>query len=88
MSCLTLGWLEQLLINLVIIFAIVAILKLLVPLLVGLLEPLLGGAAAIIGQIITIVLYAIVCIFIIYIIFGLLSCLIGSGGGFSLIPHR
>ncbi len=87
MGCFSLGWLEQVLINLVIICAIIAILKLLVPLLVGLLSPLMGGGAAVIGQIITIVLYAIVAIFVIYIVFGLIQCLVGSGG-FSLIPHR
>ncbi len=87
MGCFSLGWLEQVLINLVIICAIIAILKLLVPLLVGLLSPLMGGGAAIIGQIITIILYAIVAIFVIYIVFGLIQCLVGAGG-FSLLPHR
>lgn len=74
MSCLSLGFLQQLCINLVIIFAIVAIIKLLVPLLTGFI------GIPIIGQIIGIVLWAIVAILCIYIIFGLLGCLLGAGG--------
>jgi hypothetical protein len=80
MGCFSLGWVEQLCIDLVIICAIIAIIKLLIPLLVGLLSTFMPGGAAIIGQILMIVLWAIVCIFVIYIIFGLLSCLVGSGG--------
>lgn len=87
MACFSLGWLEQVLIYLVIICAIIAILKLLIPFLVSVLEPLFGGGAAIVGQIINIILIAIVAIFVIYIVFALLSCLLG-GGGFSMLPPR
>lgn len=74
MSCLSLGFLQQLCINLVVIFAIVAIIKLLVPLLTNMI------GFPIVGQIINIVLWAIIAILAIYIIFGLLSCLLGAGG--------
>lgn len=72
--CFSLAWLQGLCIDLVIIFAVVAIIKLLVPLLTSMIP---GGG--VVGQIITIVLWAIVAIFVIYIIFGLLSCLMGHG---------
>lgn len=85
--CFSLPWLESVLVQLVIICAIIAIIRLLVPFLVGVLSPLLGGGASVIGQIINIALVAIVAIFVIYLVFGLISCLIGSGG-FSLLPHR
>jgi hypothetical protein len=42
-----------------------------------------------IAQVINIVLWAVVCIFVIYIVFALLSCLLGGGGGLSMLPpHR
>ena len=83
--CFSLQWIEQLCIYLVIIFAIVGIIKLLIPFV----TQALGSAGPVVGQILTIVLYAIIAIMVVYIIFGLLGCLIGMGGGFSLMPpHR
>lgn len=79
--CFSLPWLQQLLINLVIICAVVAIIRLLVPFVVG----VLGSAGGVIGQAINIVLWAVIAIFVIYICFGLISCL---GGNFTLMPHR
>ena len=83
MSCFSLAWVEQLLIWCVIIGAIWAIIQLLLPLVIG---PL-GGAAGLILQILKIVVWAVIVIFIIYIAFDLISCLIGMGGGLSL-PHH
>lgn len=74
MSCLSLSWVEQLCVWLVIIIAIVAIIRLLVPLLVGILP---GGS--IVARIVSIILWAAVAIFVIYIVFGLLSCLLSAG---------
>ena len=79
MGCFSLELLETLLVDLVIICAIVAIIKLFIP--------WVTGQFPIVGQVLTIVLYAVVAIFAIYIIFGLLECLMG-GGGLHLIPHR
>jgi hypothetical protein len=42
----------------------------------------------IISQVLNIVLWAVVCIIIIWIVFALLSCLIGMGGGGLLLPHH
>jgi hypothetical protein len=75
--CFSLEWLERLCVFVVIAIAIWSIIKLLLPL-VGI--PLLA-------QILAIVLWAIIAIMVIYIIFGLLSCLLGAGGGLSLMPH-
>lgn len=81
MSCLSLGFVEQLCIWLVIVCAIVAIIKLLVPFLTGLI------GFPIIGQIINIVLWAVVAIMAIYIIFALIGCLLGAGGGLAHFPR-
>jgi hypothetical protein len=60
---------------LVIVCAIVAIIRLLVPWITGML------GFPIIGQVLNIVLWAMLAIVCIYIIFGLMGCLIGMGGG-------
>lgn len=73
MACFNLGWLEQLLIWLVVIGAVVALVRLLVPLAVG---PL-GPAGATIAQALNIIIWAIVVIAVIILVFDLLSCLIG-----------
>jgi hypothetical protein len=39
-----------------------------------------GGAVETVLQVINIIVWAIIVIFVIYIVFDLLSCLIGSGG--------
>lgn len=76
--CFTLGWFEQLLVWLVVVAAVVAILRILVPWLIA---PI-GGPIA---QIINIVLWAVIACFVIYLVFALLACV----GGFPpLLPHR
>jgi hypothetical protein len=79
MACFTLGFLQALIIQVIIIAALIAIIKLLVPFLVSL------TGWPILGQILMIVLWAIVAIMIVYLIFALFSCLMGSGG---LMPFR
>lgn len=74
--CLSLELIKQLLIDLVIIGAIFAIIKLLLPLALT----WLGGAGSVIVQVVNIILYAIVIIFVIVICFDLMGCLLGSGG--------
>jgi hypothetical protein len=73
MSCFSLGFLEQLLVWLIVVCAVVAIIRLLVPFLTDLI------GMPIVAQIINIVLWAIVAIMVVYIIFALLSCLLGGG---------
>ena len=75
--CFSLELLKTLLIDLVIIGAVFAIIKLIVPLALT----WLGGAGAVIAQVINIILYEIIIIFVIILVFALLSCLLGAGGG-------
>lgn len=80
MGCFSLGWLQQMLVWLVIVSAIVAIIRLLIPWITSMTFP-------IVGQALEIVLWAVIAIIVIYIIFALLSCLIGMGGGLRLPGH-
>lgn len=76
MACLNLGWLEQLLIWLVVIAAVVAIVRLLLPIVIG---PL-GVAGATVTHIMNILIWAIVAIAVIVLVFDLLTCALG-------VPH-
>jgi len=77
--CFSLPWLEQLLVWLVIVCAIIMVLRLLLPWVAAQL------GIPIIAQVINIILWVVV-IFVIYFCFALLSCL--GGGGLSLFPHH
>jgi len=77
--CFSLDWIMHLLIFLVCVGAVVAIVKLLLPMVMGPLGPM----GALILQILWIILWAAVLIFIIYFAFELLACLFG-GSGLSL----
>lgn len=82
--CFSMAWLQQFLIMVVIFVAVVAILKLLIPWLLS----HLGGEGGIIGQVINILFWAVICIFVIYVCFAIISCLLSMGGGFPLLPRR
>ena len=77
MACFTLGFLQQLIIWCIVTAALVACLQLLIPWLSSFTWPILG-------QVLRIILWAIVAIIVVYIIFTLLSCLLGSGPPFRL----
>jgi len=81
MSCFSLGFIEQLCIWLIVVGALIAIIRLLVPFLTNLI------GIPLVAQIINIVLWAVVAIMCVYIIFALLSCLLGSGGGLMHFPR-
>jgi hypothetical protein len=78
--CFSLEWIEQLLVWLVIVCAIIAILRLLLPWVAGQL------GIPIIAQAIQIVLWAVIAIIVIYFCFALISCL--GSGRLPLFPHR
>lgn len=82
MGCFSLGWLEQMLIWLVCVGAVIAILKLFVPWVMA------QVGIPIVGQVINIILWAIICIIVIWIVFALLACLIGAGGFSMMPPHH
>jgi len=73
MACFTLGFLQALIVQCIIVAALIACLQLLIPWLASFTWPILG-------QVLRIILWAIVAIIVVYIIFALLSCLLGSGG--------
>ena len=81
--CFSLEWLEQLFIYVIVIGAIIAIIRLLLPMVFA----QFGGPGNIIAQVINIILWAVIACFVVYVCFSLLSCLIG-GGGLSLLPHH
>lgn len=72
--CFSLAWLEQLVIWLIVISAIIAVIKLVIPFL----DSLTG--MPIIGQVLMIILWCVVAIAFVIIIFGLLSCVLGGSG--------
>lgn len=80
--CFSLIWFRDFLIMVVIVCAVVGIIKLLVPFI---LEKLGAGGGVIMGAL-NIFMWAVVAIFVIYICFALISCLMG--GGMSLLPRR
>ena len=81
MGCFNLIFLQQLVIWTVVIIAIVAVIRLLIPYVDDFTRK------PIIGRILEIVLWLIVAVAVIYLIFALLGCLLGSGGGLHL-PGR
>jgi len=76
MTCFSIYTIENLLIWLVILVAVVAILKLFMPWLLS----QLGIDGGIILQVINIIVWAIVVIFCIIVVFDLVACLVGSPG--------
>lgn len=83
--CFSLAWLQSLLIWIVIVCAIFAILKLVVPFILS----KIGVDGGIILQIVNILVWAFVAIVVIYFAFAAISCLMSMGGGnFLALPHR
>ena len=82
MGCFTLQWLQQFLVWCIIVGAIIAIIRLVVP------WAMAQVGIPLLAQVINIILWAVVCVFVIYIVFALLGCLIGMGGVSLLPPHR
>jgi len=71
--CFNLGWFEALLVWLVIVCAVIAILRLLIPWVIS----QLGVNLGIIPAVLNIILWAFIVICVIYLIFDLLGCLGG-----------
>lgn len=74
--CFSLEWVERLLIWLVVLVAIIAILKLVIPPILA----QLGWAGSLVLQILNIVIWAIVLIAIIIFAFSMIECLASYGG--------
>jgi hypothetical protein len=67
--CFSLGWLEQLLIWLVVVCAVVAVIRILVP--------MVAPPFPVVIQILNVVMWAVITIAVIILVFDLLSCLVG-----------
>lgn len=79
--CFSFSWIAQLLIWAIIICAAFAILNIVVPFVLSKVGVSIASeAVALIIRVIKIVLWAVVCIFIVIICFDLISCLVGMGG--------
>jgi hypothetical protein len=76
--CFTIGWFVQLLIWLVILTVVITLLRIWV-------LPMLGSVDPRIPATINLLIWAVVIIFVIYLVADLLMCAMG-GGGFGL-PH-
>ena len=72
MGCFSIAWFVQVLIFLVVICAVIAILRIWV-------FPMLATADARIPQTINILIWVVVCIFVIYVVADLLMCALGGG---------
>jgi hypothetical protein len=82
--CFSLEWIEHFFILVVIVCAIVAIVRILLPMVFS----QLGAPGGVLLQIINIFMWAVVAIFIIYIAFTLIECLAGGGFSLGLSPRR
>jgi hypothetical protein len=80
MTCITLDFIKTIFIWIVILGALVSLVNLLLPLVLG---PL-GTAGSTIIAALRIIVWAIVAIFVIVIVFDLMGCLLGVAGGFHL----
>jgi hypothetical protein len=72
MGCFSLGWVVQMLVFLVVLCLVIALLRIWV-------LPMLGSVDPRIPATINILIWAVVCIFVIYLIADLLMCAVGSG---------
>lgn len=79
--CFSLAWIENIFIWLIVIGAVVALVKLLLPLVLS----WAGTAGSVVMQALTIVMYAFICIVVVIFVFDLISCLMAHGG--VSLPH-
>jgi hypothetical protein len=84
MGCFSIEWLEQLFIYIIIVGAIIAIIRLLVPMVFA----QWGGPGNVVAQVVNIILWAVIACFVVWICFALFGGLIGHGGFSLLPPHR
>ena len=85
--CFSLIWFRDLFVFIVIVCAIYAMMKLLVPYLLSKLGTEIGEGARVIVGLFKIFLWALIFIFVIYIAYSLIVCLLSYSGGFpTLLP--
>lgn len=84
--CFPLDWIEHMLILAVIVFAILGMLRILVPYVFSALGWTPGSGYSVVLQCISIFFWAAIAIFVIIFVFMLIHCLLNLSGGFSLLP--
>jgi uncharacterized membrane protein len=84
MQCFSLEGIKNFIIWFIVVCAVVAILRLILPILLGWLGVVISPF---IMRIINIILVAVVLIFLVVILFNLAECALGGGLGFAT-PHR
>lgn len=86
--CFSLAWLEQVCIWIIVACAIVAIIKLLMPIVLAQIGAL-GQFGTLLVGIVRILLWAFVACLCVYFVFEVVSCLLGSGGlSLPSLPRR
>jgi hypothetical protein len=88
MACFSLGWLEQVLVWIVVLVAVFAIVNLLIPFVLSQASGALGAGVNVIIAALRIVLWAVIAIVVIYVCFDLISCLLSHTGGLALPRSR
>lgn len=87
--CFSLDWLLHILILGVIVTAVFAILKLIIPWALSKMGAEVGEGVAMLMRVFSIIIWAVVIIVVLIIVFYLISCLISwGGGGISILPHK
>lgn len=86
--CFSLAWLQQVLIFLIVIGAVVQILKLLIPFALKRMGAEIGEGANLVMSVLHIIFMAVVAIICVVICIELISCMLSYTGGLSLSPRR
>ncbi len=79
--CFSMEFLKQILIWCIVIGAVFAILQIIIPLVMAQVGATMGGAWGVVVQILKIMLWALILIFLVIFAFDMISCLLGYTGG-------
>lgn len=82
--CFSLNWLMQICILAIVIIAIVAILKIIIPYALSKAGATIGQGISVVLEVLKIVLWAVVAIIVVILCFELIACLIGYAGNLQL----
>lgn len=88
--CFSLDWLMHIIILGIIVCAIIAILRVVVPFVLSQMGATIGAGANVVITCFKIALWAVIAIIVVVICFQIIACLwsFSGTGGFSLIPRR
>lgn len=86
--CFSLDWLLHILILGVVIAAVFAILRLVIPWALSKMGGEVSEGVTMLMNVFRIAIWAVVIIVVLVIVFQIIACLLSYGGGFSILPHR